>query len=698
MEKITIVTTAENEGIVLDILGKLGCIHPMEINIPLEYQNEREEDSNLKVLHSKVNSLYSELSEYFGNIEIHDNDINTFNNFIECPERLIEVINEAIFQVKQLKKSNDRESKALEDDFNERIEEQSKQFEDRKNRYEKHITLKALLNFFRATRPEDLDSLLSICVLKNNILEDFIKYFKINNGVSYKVESITPEKSLVFIFGDKNSKKRVDSILLFFEAMDIFDFLDIDKGSLLIDPENRRDIINKFQREFDKLDDNVSTNSIEETYEKNSENIKIQYGYCTKKLESEYEDKIEEIKNKFGSSFNELVYLNNIFKKIDNDRLPIFRTKLLSILQGWIPEDKKKELNSSLEKIKSEKNTIIYVEYEEPSKDENPPSIIKTPSLLKPFYVLTKMLGIPNAREFNPTLIFTIIWVFMFGFMFPDIGQGILIATIGVILVKKVNRRMMGLNFGKLGNLFIVLGISSTIFGALFGDFFLIEIHPLLFKPMRNAWTLIKIAFYIGIFEITFAFILGIINKSLMGDKLEALTSEKGLGGLITFTGIMGLLAGFWSNRGFSGLPTWPYLFVLLGMTLVMINPVIHAKANKEKVNIMETIFEGIGVIFENLISQVSNTVSFIRLAGFCIAHVALAEVVLALSAKSTAMGILGLVFMNLLALSIEFLVVIIQALRLLYYEFSLKFYLGDGQKFKPFSFNIINQGEIQRV
>ena len=40
---------------------------------------------------------------------------------------------------------------------------------------------------------------------------------------------------------------------------------------------------------------------------------------------------------------------------------------------------------------------------------------------------------------------------------------------------------------------------------------------------------------------------------------------------------------------------------------------------------------------------------------------------------------------MNFLAMSIEFMVVIIQSLRLLYYEFSTKFYFGDGTPFKPF-------------
>ena len=48
-------------------------------------------------------------------------------------------------------------------------------------------------------------------------------------------------------------------------------------------------------------------------------------------------------------------------------------------------------------------------------------------------------------------------------------------------------------------------------------------------------------------------------------------------------------------------------------------------------------------------------------------------------------MGIgVGIIFLNLFALTIEFLVCTIQALRLLYYEFMTKFYQGTGTPYTP--------------
>ena len=93
---------------------------------------------------------------------------------------------------------------------------------------------------------------------------------------------------------------------------------------------------------------------------------------------------------------------------------------------------------------------------------------------------------------------------------------------------------------------------------------------------------------------------------------------------------------------------------------------------------------EDFGSAIEMFISLLTNMVSYARLAGFSLAHVALAAVCQVLMMKSVTLGLAGLVLMNLLALTIELLVVMIQALRLLYYEFSTKFFSGGGMEYKP--------------
>jgi V/A-type H+-transporting ATPase subunit I len=77
---------------------------------------------------------------------------------------------------------------------------------------------------------------------------------------------------------------------------------------------------------------------------------------------------------------------------------------------------------------------------------------------------------------------------------------------------------------------------------------------------------------------------------------------------------------------------------------------------------------------------------SYARIAGFAIAHAAFALVVGELLHTNPALGIgLGLIFLNMFALTLELLVCMIQALRLLYYEFSTKFFKGTGVPYIPY-------------
>jgi hypothetical protein len=66
---------------------------------------------------------------------------------------------------------------------------------------------------------------------------------------------------------------------------------------------------------------------------------------------------------------------------------------------------------------------------------------------------------------------------FMFGLMFGDIGNGLVLTVIGVILSKlqKDFLRIPASAVQKLGGIIIACGISSMCFGALFGEAFLLN-------------------------------------------------------------------------------------------------------------------------------------------------------------------------------------------------------------------------------
>ena len=92
--------------------------------------------------------------------------------------------------------------------------------------------------------------------------------------------------------------------------------------------------------------------------------------------------------------------------------------------------------------------------------------------------------------------------------------------------------------------------------------------------------------------------------------------------------------------------------------------------------------------IIEVISSYLSNTVSFVRVGAFALAHAVLGYIIntfveLAPGAGGIAVAILG----NAIVVVLEGMIVAIQVVRLQYYEFFSKFFSETGREFKPFSF-----------
>lgn len=375
----------------------------------------------------------------------------------------------------------------------------------------------------------------------------------------------------------------------------------------------------------------------------------------------------------------------------------LLRSQLMTVLQGWVPEDKIAEVNNFLKNLRKEAKELIIYSYEEPDPHESIPTVLKNPGLLKVYETLTRQYGIPDPRESDPTLVFSILWTIMFGFMFPDAGQGLVITLLGVIFAFVLKRPIMGMNGVKLGKLMIGLGISAMIFGLLFGEVFLIETTPLLpgltTPGMEEAWLtrptniirLIKIAVLFGLAQIILALLISIKNHIKEKEWVEAILGEHGLAGLITLIGIIIVGCEFlgvelpgiaFPEMKISVLTHWTILIPIIGIIGVAIAPILKG----------EGATVGMGVVIETVLSFVANSMSYIRIAAFCIAHAAFAMAVHEMLMISATLGIgLGLIFLNAFSLTLEMLIVMIQALRLLYYEFSTKFYRGSGIGFKPY-------------
>ena len=102
----------------------------------------------------------------------------------------------------------------------------------------------------------------------------------------------------------------------------------------------------------------------------------------------------------------------------------------------------------------------------------------------------------------------------------------------------------------------------------------------------------------------------------------------------------------------------------------------------KEKgVFFVQTFFE----LFDTLLSYLSTTISFIRLSAFALNHAGLFMAIMILAGMTKGVGsVAEIVLGNIIIISLEGLIVGIQALRLEYYELFYRFFTGNGRPYKP--------------
>lgn len=356
----------------------------------------------------------------------------------------------------------------------------------------------------------------------------------------------------------------------------------------------------------------------------------------------------------------------------------ILRTKMMSVIQGWVPTPKLPILEKRLNDLKEEVEGCIFVKYEEPDPGEEPPRIIGTPKFFKPIEPLVKLRGFPSSREINPVIVLYIVYAVMFGMMFGDVGQGLAFLGVGLFITFRL--KIKGGMFGILGSMFIPMGISSVIFGFLYGEFFLMEgIVPALgFHPMHEVTLLMKLALLLALVEISFGIGIGIVNSYRRGDILSAIMGEQGVAALMVLLG-GAYLGHIFLTSGMSLMAAFSDLSIavpVVGVVMVFLKPLVEHQLT------METLGEGIAAALMSVIELLASVFSFIRVAAFTLAHAALA---IAASALIGVMGLAGPLIANGIAMSFELISCSVQSLRLLYYEFMSRFYKGTGKPFKPF-------------
>lgn len=363
------------------------------------------------------------------------------------------------------------------------------------------------------------------------------------------------------------------------------------------------------------------------------------------------------------------------------------KTDVFYILCGWMKEKDAKALKKEVE---GDENILLVERDGGPGSGLVPPTRLKNPAPFRPYEMYVKMYGLPNYREMDPTIFVAVTYSFIFGVMFGDAGQGLVLLLAGLLLYK-----LKGI---ALAGIIALAGVFSTIFGFLFGSLFgFEEVLPALWLRPREAMsrlpgigsinTIMVTAVVFGMGLILLTMVFHILNAARTKNRAEMLFGTNALTGLVFYGGVVFAIILVFSGQSIpaAGLLAVVLAAALLGMFLKepLAKLVTGEPGPKIEGGVGMFIVQGFFEMFEVMLSYFSNTLSFVRIGAFAVSHAAMMGVVLQLSGyESGATNWVVVVIGNLFVMGMEGLIVGIQVLRLEFYEMFSRFYSGDGRPF----------------
>jgi V/A-type H+-transporting ATPase subunit I len=302
------------------------------------------------------------------------------------------------------------------------------------------------------------------------------------------------------------------------------------------------------------------------------------------------------------------------------------------------------------------------------------------------------MYGLPSYNEIDPGMFLAITYTIMFGIMYGDVGQGLCLLLFGILIAK--------LKGSWIGSIVAALGVSSTVFGFVYGSVFGMEHILPGFKVMEggNMLRMLLAAVALGVLFLFLSMGINIINGIKQKNPGKIFFSPNGVAGAVAYLSSVAagvLFFGFGIN-----LLIPIYVIPLIALPLLVIffrEPLTHLTEGKKDWlphSIGSFLVEGFFEMFETLLSYVSNTISFLRVGAFAISHAGMMMVVFLLSKSVNGdHNIIGLIIGNIFVMGLEGVLVCIQVLRLEFYEMFGRFYESGGKPFEP---RIINYSEFK--
>ncbi len=329
------------------------------------------------------------------------------------------------------------------------------------------------------------------------------------------------------------------------------------------------------------------------------------------------------------------------------------RTELFCRITGWTSDMTGHRLATAIDGC----GARALLHFPAPPAEAKAPLLLANPWWARPFEIFSRALGMPARNEADPSVLLALAVPLMFGYMFGDVGQGLVIAVVGFLLRERL----------QVGRLLVTGGLAAAIFGALFGSVFSLHLmHPWWLAPLDAPLTVLLVPLAGGAVLLVLGLLLDATEAHWRGELAHWLTTDAGFVaayvGLLATPFVPGALA-----------------FAATGALLFCLGHAVHARRAAAAAT-------ALAELVERLVQLLINTLSFARVGAFALAHAGLSSAVVALmdASDSAVVRAAVLVLGNAIILVLETLVVSIQTTRLVLFEFFTRFLKAEGRVFHP--------------
>jgi len=366
------------------------------------------------------------------------------------------------------------------------------------------------------------------------------------------------------------------------------------------------------------------------------------------------------------------------------------RLQYTYLVVGWVVAKKVEELKQLVHQI-SKETMIESYPTNRYGDNLDVPVYLQHAKALAPFQMLVTTYAQPLYGEIDPTWLIAITFPLLYGAMFGDLGQGLVLAAFGWLLSSRKVKSLRG--FASLGGLLIACGLVAAVFGVLYGSVFAFEdiIHPIWMRPTDNILTILEIAIGGGLVLLSIGFLLGIYNDWRMHEWSKMLFDHNGIVGLVFYWSLLGFGG---SAAGLLHVPgvIFVVLLIISGFVIMFADVFKHLLEGHRPLiegGIFTYLIQAFFELFEAIITYLSNSLSYVRVGAFAVAHGGLSTAIVGMASMGGT-GSVGfwiiIIVGNAIILVLEGLIVGIQTMRLSYYEFFSKFFTGGGARFDPLS------------